>query len=119
MSIIDYGVSKHYAGSQVSDPCPLGYLFKRLDQSIPGNHKDRSLAEQYVCVGVGGGGGEWLGLNNTGAKMLVSFYHLTQNNFEITFLVWKRSRCCHIYKLCYDSHYITLQKCKPLEVYGF
>ena len=27
MSIINYGVSKHYAGSMVSDRCPLGYLF--------------------------------------------------------------------------------------------
>ena len=27
-SIINYGVSKHYAGSQVSDLCQLGYLFK-------------------------------------------------------------------------------------------
>ena len=27
LSIINYGISKHYAGSQVSDRCPLGYLF--------------------------------------------------------------------------------------------
>ena len=27
MSIVNYGVSKHYAGSMVSDRCPLGYLF--------------------------------------------------------------------------------------------
>ena len=27
LSIVNYGVSKHYAGSQVSDRCPLGYLF--------------------------------------------------------------------------------------------
>ena len=27
MSIINYGLSKHYAGSQVSDRCSLGYLF--------------------------------------------------------------------------------------------
>ena len=26
LSIINYGISKHYAGSQVSDRCPLGYL---------------------------------------------------------------------------------------------
>ena len=26
--IVNYGVSKHYAGSMVSDRCPLGYLFK-------------------------------------------------------------------------------------------
>ena len=27
MGIVNYGVSKHYAGSMVSDRCPLGYLF--------------------------------------------------------------------------------------------
>ena len=27
LSIVNYGVSKHYAGSQVSDRSPLGYLF--------------------------------------------------------------------------------------------
>ena len=27
LSIINYGISKHYGGSQVSDCCPLGYLF--------------------------------------------------------------------------------------------
>ena len=27
LSIISYGISKHYAGSQVSDRRPLGYLF--------------------------------------------------------------------------------------------
>ena len=27
LSIINYGVSKHYTGSQVSDSCPLGNLF--------------------------------------------------------------------------------------------
>ena len=27
MSIVNYGVSKHYAGPMVSDRCPLGYLF--------------------------------------------------------------------------------------------
>ena len=27
LSIINYGISKHYASSQVSDRCPLGYLF--------------------------------------------------------------------------------------------
>ena len=27
MSIVNYGVSKHYTGSMVSDRCPLGYLF--------------------------------------------------------------------------------------------
>ena len=27
LSIVNYGVSKHYAGSMVSDRCPLGYLF--------------------------------------------------------------------------------------------
>ena len=27
MSIVNYGVSKHFAGSQVSDRWPLGYLF--------------------------------------------------------------------------------------------
>ena len=27
MRIVNYGVSKHYAGSMVSDHCPLGYLF--------------------------------------------------------------------------------------------
>ena len=27
LSIIKYGVSTYYAGSQVSDSCPLGYLF--------------------------------------------------------------------------------------------
>ena len=27
LSIVNYGVSKHYAGSQVRDRCPLGYLF--------------------------------------------------------------------------------------------
>ena len=26
----NYAVSKHYAGSQVSDRCPLGYLFRSL-----------------------------------------------------------------------------------------
>ena len=25
--MVNYGVSKHYAGSMVSDRCPLGYLF--------------------------------------------------------------------------------------------
>ena len=30
LSIINYDVSKHYAGSQVSDFCPLGYLFFRF-----------------------------------------------------------------------------------------
>ena len=28
LSIVNYGVSKHYAGSMVSDRCPLGYLFQ-------------------------------------------------------------------------------------------
>ena len=32
MSIVNYGVSKHYAGSMVSDRCPLGYL---LDGDVP------------------------------------------------------------------------------------
>ena len=27
LSIVNYGFSKHYAGSMVSDRCPLGYLF--------------------------------------------------------------------------------------------
>ena len=27
LSIVNYGISKHYVGSQVSDGCPLGYLF--------------------------------------------------------------------------------------------
>ena len=27
LSIVNFGVSKHYAGSMVSDRCPLGYLF--------------------------------------------------------------------------------------------
>ena len=27
LSIVNYGVSKHYAGSMVSDRCSLGYLF--------------------------------------------------------------------------------------------
>ena len=45
LSIINYGISKHYAGSQVNDRCPLGYLFYqalrcqtvvlRADFSIP------------------------------------------------------------------------------------
>ena len=30
MIIIKYGVSKHYAGSMVSDRCPLGYLFLKV-----------------------------------------------------------------------------------------
>ena len=30
MSIVNYGVSKHYAGSMVSDRCPLGYLLIML-----------------------------------------------------------------------------------------
>ena len=30
MSIINYGVSKHYAGSKLSDHCTLGYLFQRV-----------------------------------------------------------------------------------------
>ena len=29
MSILNYGVSKHYAGFMVSDRCPLGYLFQK------------------------------------------------------------------------------------------
>ena len=33
MSIVKYGVSKHYAGSHVSDPCPLSHLFPH-DRSI-------------------------------------------------------------------------------------
>ena len=30
LSIINNGISKHYAGSQVSDRCPLGYFFSLL-----------------------------------------------------------------------------------------
>ena len=33
LSIVNKGVSKHYAGSMVSDPCLLGYLFPSLYQS--------------------------------------------------------------------------------------
>ena len=34
LNILNYGVSKHYAGSQMSDRCPLGYLFVYLNQRI-------------------------------------------------------------------------------------
>ena len=35
LSIINYGISKHYAGSQVIDSCPLDYLFTNLIAEIP------------------------------------------------------------------------------------
>ena len=34
LSIINYGISKHYAGSLVSDRCPLGYLFKKANRIL-------------------------------------------------------------------------------------
>ena len=34
LSIVNYGVSKHYAGSMVSDRCPLGYLFHFLMEGL-------------------------------------------------------------------------------------
>ena len=33
MSIVNYGVSKHFAGSMVSDRCPLGYLLGILGEA--------------------------------------------------------------------------------------
>ena len=44
LSIINYGVSKHYAGSMVSDRCPLGYLFHLLiTGSIPIDPKHSAI----------------------------------------------------------------------------
>ena len=45
LSILNYGVSKHYAGSQVSDHWPLGYLFMEAnnmnpDQTAPKEQSD-------------------------------------------------------------------------------
>ena len=34
LSIINYGISKHYAGSQVGHWCPLGYLFLNASSSF-------------------------------------------------------------------------------------
>ena len=52
MSIVNSGISKHYAGSMVSDRCPLGYLFCLF-----------FLFCFFFCVfffgGGGGGGGGW------------------------------------------------------------
>ena len=37
LSIINYGISKHYAGSQVSDRCSMGYLYKSYASAQSGN----------------------------------------------------------------------------------
>ena len=37
LGIVNYGVSKHYAGSMVSDRCPLGYLFIKIRPIIHSN----------------------------------------------------------------------------------
>ena len=44
MSIINYCVSKHYAGSMVSDRCPLGYL------SVGLNTVNRDLNQYKIVV---------------------------------------------------------------------
>ena len=54
MSIINYGVSKYYsAGSQVSDRCPLGYLFHIsscvLWLSLCLFHKSTTCPAYFVC----------------------------------------------------------------------
>ena len=45
MSIVNYDVSKHYAGSQVSDCCPLGYLFQKLGKM------SQNLSAAAVVIG--------------------------------------------------------------------
>ena len=51
LSIINYGISKHYAGSQVSDRRPLGYLFLFLNQ--------------YICCGYSKEPSSWDGFLST------------------------------------------------------
>ena len=43
--IVNYGVSKHYAGSQMSDHCPLGYLFYCLAYLLWLFHFDADTSE--------------------------------------------------------------------------
>ena len=43
MSIINHGITKHYAGSQVSDCCPIGYLFW---QAPP--HREESKGQTFI-----------------------------------------------------------------------
>ena len=43
LSIVNYGVSKHYAGSMVSDRCPLGYLFEYPQHMFWMRNKENSF----------------------------------------------------------------------------
>ena len=53
LSIVKYGVSKHYACSQVSDRCPLGYLFILIIFWA----ENRQILDKKSLTLFGGGGG--------------------------------------------------------------
>ena len=50
MSIVNYGVSKHYAGSMVSDRCPLGYLLNKYLSNEKNTFADNSRVEPTIFL---------------------------------------------------------------------
>ena len=56
--------------------------------------------------------------NNTGARMLVSIYHMTLKSRKKLHFWHEMSRFLPSFTYCYHGrHYVTLLKCRPLLVY--
>ena len=64
--MVNYGVSKHYAGSMVSDRCPLGFLLNLINSL---HKRDKMLSKPRILSLFRN---EFNKFNNTGARILDS-----------------------------------------------